>query len=57
MCPADEVEVVPVQELADHIGPEGEGDPPVVLPPAHDLLLGVRPQQVAQQPWRGIEDI
>ncbi|KAF3850650.1 hypothetical protein F7725_012422 [Dissostichus mawsoni] len=27
----------------------GEGDAPVVLPPAQDIFIGVGPQQVAQQ--------
>ena len=49
MSPADEVEVVPAQELRDHVLPEGEGDAAVVLAPAHDVLVGVGPQQVAQQ--------
>ena len=47
--PADEVEVVFVKELGDHLCPEGEGDAAVVLPPPHRVLVGVGPQQVAQQ--------
>jgi len=49
VCPADEVEVVPAQELGDHVLPEGEGHAAVVLAPAHDVLVRVGPQQVAQQ--------
>merc|ERR1719461_17275 len=30
-----QVEVVFVEELGHHLGPEGEADPPVVLAPAH----------------------
>ena len=28
---------------------KGEGDPAVVLPPADYVLVGVRPEQIAQQ--------
>lgn len=47
---ADEVQVVAVEELADHVGPEGEGHAAVVLSPALNVLIRVRPQQVTQQP-------
>ena len=58
MCSADEVQVVTVEELADDVGPKGEGNPPIVLPPALDVFVWVRPQQVAQQAWRqNIEQI
>jgi len=49
---ADEVQVVAVQELADHISSKGEGDTTVVLPPALDVLVWVRPQQITQEAWR-----
>ncbi len=50
VSPAYQVEVVFVQELGDDLGAEGEGHAAVVLAPAHRLLVGVGPQQVAQQP-------
>ena len=50
---ADQVQVVAVQELADHISSEGEGDAAVILAPALDVLVWVRPQQIAQEAWRG----
>ena len=49
MRPADEVEVVSVEELGDDVGAEGEGDAAVVLAPPLHVLVRVRPQQVAQQ--------
>lgn len=49
MGSADEVQVMAIQELADHICPEGEGDPAVVLSPALYILIWVRPQKVTQQ--------
>lgn len=52
MGSADEVQIVAVQELADHIRPEGEGDAAVVLSPALDVFVRVGPQQVAQQACR-----
>ena len=48
---ADEVQVVAVEELADHIGAKGEGDAAVVFSPALDVFIGVRPQQVTQEAW------
>ena len=38
MCPTDEVQVVPVEELGDHLGAEGEGHSAVVLAPALRVL-------------------
>lgn len=49
MGAADEVKAVSVEELADDIGSKGEGHTPIVLPPALSVLVGVRPEQVAQQ--------
>lgn len=49
--PADEVQVVAVQELADDIGPEGEGDAAVVFSPTLHIFVWVGPQQVTQQAW------
>ena len=39
MSPANEVEVVFVEELADHLGSEGETHAAVVLSPAHRVLM------------------
>ena len=49
MRPADEVEVVSVEELGDDVCAEGEGDAAVVLAPPLHVLVRVRPQEVAQQ--------
>lgn len=49
---ADEVQVVAVEELADHISSKGEGDAPVVFSPALDVLVWVRPQQVTEEAWK-----
>ena len=38
MRPADEVEVVSVEELGDDVRAEGEGDAAVVLAPTHRVL-------------------
>jgi hypothetical protein len=55
MGAADEVEVVSAQELSHHVLAEGERHAAVVLAPAHDVLVGVGPQQVAQQ--AGVGDV
>ena len=46
---ADEVEVVLVKELGDDVLAEGEGDAAVVLAPPVDVLVGVGPEQVAEE--------
>lgn len=46
---AYEVQVVSVEELGDNVRTEREGDAPVVLPPPLGVLVGVRPEEVAQQ--------
>ena len=46
---SDEIHVVSVEELGDDIGAEGERDAAVVLAPALDVLVGVGPEQVAEQ--------
>lgn len=56
MGSADEVQVVAVEELADHVGSEREGDAAVVLSPALHVFVRVRPQQVAQEACRGRND-
>ena len=50
MRAADEVEVVFVEELGHNLRPEGEADAPVVLAPAHRVLVGVWPEEVAEEP-------
>ena len=49
MRPADQIQVVSVQELGHHIGAEGEGNPAIVLPPPLNVLVRIRPQQIAEQ--------
>lgn len=47
-----------IQEVADDISGKGEGHAPVVLSPPIDLLVGVRPQQITQQPLKKkIQDV
>lgn len=49
MGPTNEVHVVFVEELCDHISAKSEGDTTVVLPPAEHILVRVGPEQVAQE--------
>lgn len=49
----DEIQIMAIEELADHISSKGKGDAAVILSPALDVLVWVRPEQVAQQAWRG----
>lgn len=45
----DEIHVVLLQESRHHIGPKGKRDTSVVLTPAGNVLVGIRPEQVAKQ--------
>lgn len=49
MRSADEVHVVFLQESRDDIGAEGERNTTIVFAPASDVLVGVGPEQVAQE--------
>lgn len=47
---AYQVKVVFMEELGDHLCPECETHAPVILAPAHGVLVGVWPQEVAEEP-------
>lgn len=49
MRSADEVEVVPFEELRDDVLTEGEGDTAVVLAPTLNVLIGVGPEKIAEE--------
>lgn len=49
MGTTDEVHVVFLKEARHNIGAESEGDTTVVLTPACDVLIRVRPKQIAEQ--------
>lgn len=49
MGPANEVHVMFVEELRDHVCTKSEGDATVILAPAKHVFVWVCPQQVAQQ--------
>mmetsp|Transcript_9142 Transcript_9142/g.19171 ORF Transcript_9142/g.19171 Transcript_9142/m.19171 type:complete len:375 (+) Transcript_9142:761-1885(+) len=53
MRPTNQVQIVLVQKLRHDVLPKRETHPPIVLPPAVDVLVGVAPQQVAQEPRVG----
>lgn len=49
MGPANEINVVLLEELLDDGLSEGVGDATIVLTPTRLALLGVRPEQVTKQ--------
>lgn len=49
MGPTNEVHVMFVEELCDHVGAKREGDPTVILTPAQHIFVWVSPQQVTQE--------
>jgi hypothetical protein len=46
----NQVEVVSLEKRPDNVFSKSEGDAPLVLPPPVNLLVGVGPEQVAEQP-------
>merc|ERR1719474_8195 len=53
MGSAYEVQVVAVEELADHVSSEGKAHAPIVLTPALNILVRIRPEEITQQPCVG----
>jgi hypothetical protein len=46
---ADQIQIMPIEELGYNILTKGEGNTTIILPPSIDVLIGVTPQQVTQQ--------
>lgn len=49
MSPADQIHVMLLKEARHHVRAEREADTSVVFAPACNILVGVRPQQVAKE--------
>lgn len=49
MGTADQIQVVLVQEFGHHLGTKGKRHTPVILPPAQNILVWVRPEQITQE--------
>lgn len=49
MGTTDQIQVVLVQEFGHHLRAEGKRYAPVVLPPAQNILVWIRPEQITQQ--------
>jgi len=49
MSPAYQIHVVFLQEPGNHVRAEGEGDTTVILAPTSNVLVRIRPQQVAEE--------
>jgi len=49
MRPADEVQIMPLQEALHNILTKCEGDAAFILAPASDFLVGICPEQVAEE--------
>ena len=54
--PADEVEVVFVEEVGDPVWSEGVGDAAVIVGPTSDVSIRVGPQEIAQEALIGDVD-
>ena len=50
MGPADQINVLVLQEIRYDVTAEDEADSPLVLSPARHALLRIGPQQIAEQP-------
>ena len=51
MRSTDEVKIMTIEKFRHNIGPEGKRSPAVILAPSLHVLVGIRPQQVAQETW------
>jgi len=49
MGPANQIEIMLVQELGNDLTTECEADAAVILAPASDVLVGVGPEQIAEE--------
>ena len=49
MSTTDKVDVVAIAKLSHNVFSEGEGYSSIVFSPLLDFLVGVRPQQIAQE--------
>lgn len=49
MCSTDEVHVMLLQEPRDDVGAECEGDTSIVFAPAGDVLVRIRPEEIAEE--------
>lgn len=49
MGTTDQIQVMFVQELGHHLWAKGKRYTPVVLPPSQNILVWIRPKQIAQQ--------
>lgn len=49
MCTANEIHIVLLQKSRNDVRPKGERDTTIVFAPACDILIRIRPQQVAQK--------
>lgn len=45
----NEIHVVLLQKTGYYVGPKGEGNTSVVFAPASNVLVGIRPEQIAEQ--------
>lgn len=53
MCTTNQVQLVSIQELGDDINAKSEANATIVFAPALYILVGITPQQVAEQPGVG----
>jgi hypothetical protein len=49
MGSANQIHVVLLKEALDNIGPKGEGHASVVLAPASDVFVRIRPEEIAEE--------
>ena len=49
MSSANQVQIVLLQELRDNIGTKSIGDTTIIFTPAHDLLVGIGPEEITEQ--------
>jgi len=57
MSSAYKVKVMTIQEFAHYVSTECEWNSAIILTPALDIFVRIRPQQITQQSCKSITDI
>lgn len=49
MGTADQVHIVFLEKAGDNVGTEREADTAIIFTPTSDVLIGIRPEEIAEQ--------
>jgi len=52
MSSTDKIEIMSIQELAHYVSTKCERDSAIILTPALDVFVRIRPQQITQETYK-----